>query len=181
MKPLRITQGRDCYAKATIRVVVNGGDVSERETSLDLRTIENPQFSFINILGKVFPIENYAFSRQVDNLMYFLVSSDMPCGMYGLELKGTWSGNDVRAYYAEVLNIIPETEECDLASGTFNGLTSYDFHDRFIAPFSGVVFPYLRIDTADGYLYADHIPDGGNFSIEEGYLTATYNDEGTSW
>lgn len=181
MKPLRVTKGNDCYAKAIVTVVVNGGDENERNTSLDLRTVSEPLFSFVNILGETFPIESYAFSRQEDNLIYFLVDSTMPCGLYGLELKGKWDERDVRGYYAEVLNIVPETEDCDLATGAFNGLSCYSFNERFIAPFSGVVFPYLKIESTDGCLYADNIPDGGNFTIENGYLTATYNDENTSW
>ena len=60
-------------------------------------------------------------------------------------------------------------------------MTVYEYDEPIVVPFSGVIFPYLYFDLQTGYLWADHVPDGGNFSIEEGQLIATYNDEGTSW
>lgn len=181
MRTLKVTYGNDFYVKAYIRVKVNGGDQLVEDVAIDLHDIEGLTVRVKNTWGHPFTIDDVAISETVDNLLYFKIPSELEVETYGLEVTGEWNEREVRYYQPEALQIVKSSEDSDLAQELYNGFNVYAYNEPIVMPFSGVVFPYLYLDVGDGCLWADHVPDGGNFSIENDELIATYNDEGTAW
>lgn len=181
MRTLKVTHGNDCYVKAYIEVKVNGGDQLVETESITLTDVQDLTIRLKNTWGNPSVIEEWAISATTENLLYFKLPGTLIVETYGLEITGTWQDRDVRYYQSEAIRIVKESEDSDLSEELYNGMTVYEYDEPIVVPFSGVIFPYLYFDLQTGYLWADHVPDGGNFSIEEGQLIATYNDEGTSW
>lgn len=181
MKTLKIPYGNACYVRTNVEVQVNGGDQFVETVALKLSDVDGLTIRLKNTWGQPEVLSDFAVSSTSDNLLYILLPADLAVETYGLEVSGTWRGLPVRYYQSEAIQITKESEDCDLAEGHYNGIDVYDCGEPMVVPFSGVVFPYLYVDLPTGYLWADHVPDGGNFSIEDGQLIATYQDEGTAW
>lgn len=181
MRTLKVPYGNACYVKAYVEVKVNGGDQLVETVPLVLSDISELRIRLKNTWGKPETINEWALSAVTENLLYFLLPADLPVETYGLEVTGSWRGLPVRYYQSEALQIVKESEDGDLSQGLYNGINVYEYGEPTIVPFSGVVFPYLYVDLPTGYLWADHVPDGGNFTIESEELIATYQNEGTAW
>ena len=181
MRALKIPKGNDCYVKANVKLKINGGDESMDTVDIDLNHIEGMNVTMVDILGKKTTITEWAVSQTESNVLFLKVTAGMKTGHYGLEITGKWNDRDVTWYEEEAIWIVMTAEEADTAVDTYMGFDCFHPDDPIVVQFSGVVFPYLKVDLSDGYLYADKIPDGGNFTIENGYLTAEYIDEGSAW
>ena len=181
MRTLKVTHGNDCYAKAYIEVKINGGDQLIETEPLALEDVENLVVKVKNTWGAPDVISEWAISDSIENLLYFKIPSTLKVETYGLEVTGVINERNVRFYQPEAIQITRTSEDSDLAEELYNGFNVYEYNEPIVMPFSGVIFPYLYLDLGDGCLWADHVPDGGNFSIEDDELIATYNDEGTSW
>lgn len=181
MRTLRITKGNDCYVKTFVAMKINGADESEDTIDIDLTELEDMEVALYDIIGRKYTVDTWAISQPQTHILFFMIEGNLKTGNYGLEITGTWQGRQARWYEEEVIGIVLTSEESATAEDTYKGFDCFTLDDPIVVQFSGVVFPYLKIDTRDGHLYADKIPDGGHITIENGYLTADYIDEGSAW
>jgi hypothetical protein len=172
MTPLRILQGNDVYVKVAVEVKIKGASPTEETYPLVLNEVSDLEVNLINILGEVTPVTKWAISTVYDNILYLKIDGTMECGAYGLEIKGKKNGDNVRTYYPEAIWLVYTDDESDSQNGLYDGFDCYEFNDPMVVQFSGVVFPYFKINPRRGRLYVTNVPDGGNFRISNGHLIA---------